>query len=307
MREKGKDEGKVRGKGPTAEEGRAKGATGADTRGEVAGDSAARVIGQRRCGRAVEVGRQTVGARKQLSAGQGSSRCRRLGNGARKRWSEPMPGRRGWRSGGGEEAVVGTNSGAMKLWAALAVGSGLALSSTSRSLDALLSMVSPSLLSILPTRLRRMSRLTRQPIPCPRVSRRGDENANKGEDNQRLKAPHLDPLAEAVPDPRCGRGVSGACAGRATEQGPQILRAPKILIQIVANTWPKTLQKVNRSIFHRIPVQASALSRIAKVPMPQPLRLLSPVPSGLRFCFIANDRLIATPVFNFTIKNLLGY
>lgn len=141
MREKGKDEGKVRGKGPTAEEGRAKGATGgadvsagADTRGEVAGDSAARVIGQRRCGRAVEAGRQTVGARKQLSAGQGSSRCRRLGNGARKRWSEPMPGRRGWRSGGGEEAVVGTNSGAMKLWAALAVGSGLALSSTSRSL-----------------------------------------------------------------------------------------------------------------------------------------------------------------------------
>lgn len=64
MREKGKDEGKVRGKGPTAEEGRAKGATGgadvsagADTRGEVAGDSAARVIGQRRCGRAVEAGR----------------------------------------------------------------------------------------------------------------------------------------------------------------------------------------------------------------------------------------------------------
>uniref|UniRef100_A0A0E0N020 Uncharacterized protein n=1 Tax=Oryza rufipogon TaxID=4529 RepID=A0A0E0N020_ORYRU len=141
MREKGKDEGKVRGKGPTAEEGRAKGATGgadvsagADTRGEVAGDSTARVIGQRRCGRAVKAARQTVGARKQLSAGRGSSRCRRLGNGARKRWSEPMPGRRGWRSGGGEEAVVGTNSGAMKLWAALVVGSGLALSSTSRSL-----------------------------------------------------------------------------------------------------------------------------------------------------------------------------
>ncbi|EAY75195.1 hypothetical protein OsI_03087 [Oryza sativa Indica Group] len=66
-----------------------------------------------------------------------------------------------------------------------------------------------------------MSRLTRQPIPCPRVSRCGDENANKGEDTQRLKAPHLDPLAEAVPDPRCGRGVPGACTGRATEQAPK--------------------------------------------------------------------------------------
>lgn len=92
MREKGKDEGKVRGKGPTAEEGRAKGATGgadvsagADTRGEVAGDSAARVIGQRRCGRAVEgttTGREaTVRARSALR-----------GQRARKQWSEPMPG-----------------------------------------------------------------------------------------------------------------------------------------------------------------------------------------------------------------------
>uniref|UniRef100_A0A0E0C5D9 DUF834 domain-containing protein n=1 Tax=Oryza meridionalis TaxID=40149 RepID=A0A0E0C5D9_9ORYZ len=58
MREKGKDEGRVRGEGPTAEEGRAKGATGgadvsagADTRGEVPGDGATRAIGQRRCGR----------------------------------------------------------------------------------------------------------------------------------------------------------------------------------------------------------------------------------------------------------------
>jgi hypothetical protein len=53
---------------------------------------------------------------------------------------------------------------------------------------------------------------------------------------------------------------------------------------------------MNQSIFHRTPVQASTSLRIAEVLTPQLLRLLSPVPSGLRFYLIADDRLITTPL-----------
>uniref|UniRef100_A0A0E0C5D8 Uncharacterized protein n=1 Tax=Oryza meridionalis TaxID=40149 RepID=A0A0E0C5D8_9ORYZ len=102
----------------------------------------------------------------------------------------------------------------MKLWAALAVSASLCHLhlvlrlhlhySTLHAIDALLSMSLPPFSSPFSNSAPQDVAAHAPAIPCPRVSRRGDENANKGEDTQRLKAPHLDPLAEAVPDPRCG-------------------------------------------------------------------------------------------------------
>lgn len=70
MREKGKDEGKVRGKGPTAEEGRAKGATGgADVAGADEGESQRSAVSDREEGADVRSsGRRAVGEKQASEA-----------------------------------------------------------------------------------------------------------------------------------------------------------------------------------------------------------------------------------------------